>query len=96
MGTDCLLVGDNKFSDLWDAKTQADIWGGMAFSLGFMNAPKYANTGYQAAQYYRYKHKTDKSDAAASRKIGAEQWQELKEKIDGADNERISDSLNTT
>lgn len=90
-----LLVGDNKFSDLWDAKTQADIWGGMAFSLGFMNAPKYANTGYQAAQYYRYKHKTDKSDAAASRQIGAEQWQELKEKIDGADNERISDILNT-
>ena len=90
-----LLVGDNKFSDLWDAKTQADIWGGMAFSLGFMNAPKYANTGYQAAQYYRYKHKTDKSDAAASSQIGAEQWQELKEKIDGADNERISDILNT-
>lgn len=90
-----LLVGDNKFSDLWDAKTQADIWGGMAFSLGFMNAPKYANTGYQAAQYYRYKHKTDKSDAAASRQIGAEQWQELKEKIDGADNERVSDILNT-
>lgn len=90
-----LLVGDNKFSDLWDAKTQADIWGGMAFSLGFMNAPKYANTGYQAAQYYRYKHKTDKSDAAASRQIGAEQWQELKEMIDGADNERISDILNS-
>ena len=90
-----LLVGDNKFSDLWDAKTQADIWGGMAFSLGFMNAPKYANTGYQAAQYYRYKHKTDKSDAAASRQIGADEWQELKEKIDGADNERISDILNS-
>ena len=90
-----LLVGDNKFSDLWDAKTQADIWGGMAFSLGFMNAPKYANTGYQAAQYYRYKHETDKSDSAASRQIGAEQWQELKEKIDGADNERISDILNS-
>ena len=90
-----LLVGDNKFSDLWDAKTQADIWGGMAFSLGFMNAPKYANTGYQAAQYYRYKHKTDKSDAAASRQIGTEQWQELKEMIDGADNEHISDILNS-
>ena len=90
-----LLVGDNKFSDLWDAKTQADIWGGMAFSLGFMNAPKYANTGYQAAQYYRYKHETDKSDAAASRQIGTEQWQELKEMIDGADNEHISDILNS-
>ena len=90
-----LLVGDNKFSDLWDAKTQADIWGGMAFSIGFMNAPKYANTGYQAAQYYRYKHKTDKSDAAASRQIGADEWQELKEKIDGADNEHISDILNS-
>ena len=86
-----LLVGDNKFSDLWDAKTQADIWGGMAFSLGFMNAPKYANTGYQAAQYYRYKHKTDKSDAAAARQIGNEQWQELKNSIDNADNSQIAD-----
>ena len=86
-----LLVGDNKLSDLYDKKTQADIWGGMALSIGLMNVPKYAGTGYQSAQYYRYKHKTDTSDKLASYRLTPDKWTPIKEQIDGATNEEIKD-----
>ena len=86
-----LLVGDNKLSDLYDKKTQADIWGGMALSIGLMNVPKYAGTGYQSAQYYRYKHKTDTADKLASYRLTPDKWTPIKEQIDGATNEEIKD-----
>lgn len=85
-----LLVGDNQLSDLWDGRTQADIWGGMVFSIGLMNAPKYANTGYQTAQYYRYKHKTNKADKLAGYKLTDEVWQPLRDEIDNTDNDEMS------
>ena len=86
-----LLVGDNKLSDLYDKKTQADIWGGMALSIGLMNVPKYAGTGYQSAQYYRYKHKTDTADKLAAYRLTPDKWTPIKEQIDGATNEEIKD-----
>lgn len=89
-----LLVGDNKFSDLWDGRTQSDILGGMFFSIGLLNAPKYINTGYQTAQYFRYKHNTDKADRIAKFRIGDERWEEIKSSIDSADNEQISGVIN--
>lgn len=88
-----MFVGDNKVSDLWDTRTQADIWGGMAFSIGLMNVPKYANTGYQTAQYYRYKHKTDKSGNAAAALIGDVVWKPMRERIDGTDNANMADEV---
>ncbi len=89
-----LLVGDNKFSDLWDGRTQSDILGGMFFSIGLLNAPRYINTGYQTAQYFRYKHNTDKADRVAKFSIGDERWEEIKSSIDNADNEQISVVIN--
>lgn len=86
-----MLVGDNSISDLWDGKTQADIWGGMALSVGMMNVPKYAGTGYQTAQYYRYKHATDKAAKVASYQMDSEKWKSLQADIDGATNDNMAD-----
>ncbi|WP_462375800.1 LPD38 domain-containing protein [Segatella buccae] len=86
-----MLAGDNSISDLWDGKTQADIWGGMALSVGMMNVPKYAGTGYQTAQYYRYKHATDKAARVAGYQIAPEKWKPLQETIDGTTNDNMAD-----
>lgn len=86
-----MLVGDNSISDLWDEKTQADIWGGMALSVGMMNVPKYAGTGYQTAQYYRYKHAADKAAKVASYQMDTEKWKSLQADIDGATNDNMAD-----
>ena len=92
-----LLVGDNKFSDLLDPKTHVDIWLGCAVTGGLLNAPRTvgyaaqgANKGYQAAQYYRYKHKTDKADAAANA-VWGDEWSGLRDRIDGTSNEDMTD-----
>ena len=92
-----LLVGDNKFSDLLDPKTHVDIWLGCAVTGGLLNAPRTvgyaaqgANNGYQAAQYYRYKHKTDKADAAANA-VWGDEWVDLRDRIDGTSNEDMTD-----
>lgn len=84
-----LLVGDNKISDLWDPKTQADIWGGMCLSVGFMQSPGVIGGAYQTAQYYRYKHATDVADQKARARLGDEQWDALKTLLDGASNQEI-------
>ena len=92
-----LLVGDNKFSDLLDPKTHVDIWLGCAVTGSLLNAPRTvgyaaqgANKGYQAAQYYRYKHKTDKADAAANA-VWGDEWVDLRDRIDGTRNEDMTD-----
>ena len=89
-----LLVGDNKFSDLLDPRTHVDIWLGCAVTGGLLNAPRPviygARKGYQAAQYYRYKHKTDKADAAANA-VWGEEWTGLRDRIDGTSNEDMTD-----
>ncbi|MCR5588107.1 MAG: hypothetical protein K6F72_00665 [Bacteroidales bacterium] len=87
---DAILVGDNKFSDLWDKRTQGDILGGMALSIGLMRAPGMVVEGgaktYNAAQYYRYKHNTDKANKVASVQFGADNWEVLREQIDNTEN----------
>ena len=92
-----LLVGDNKFSDLLDPRTHVDIWLGCAVTGGLLNDPRTvgyaaegAHKGYQAAQYYRYKHKTDKADAAANA-VWGEEWTGLRDRIDGTSNEDMTD-----
>ena len=88
-----LLVGDNKFSDFVDGKTQADIWGGMMLSIGFMQSPGMVGGGYQTAQYYRYKHKTDMSDRVASTRLTPERWEPWRERIDNTTNEDMRDVI---
>ena len=81
-----LLVGDNKFSDLVDGKTQADIWGGMLLSIGFMQSPGTIGGVHDTAQYYRYKHNTDKSDRLAGFRLTADKWEPWRERIDNTNN----------
>lgn len=88
-----LLVGDNKFSDFVDGKTQADIWGGMMLSIGFMQSPGVVGGGYQTAQYYRYKHKTDMSDRVASTRLTPERWEPWRERIDNTTNDDMRDVI---
>ena len=100
-----ILVGDNNFSidpnskdfdkSVFNPKTQLDIWGGMLFSIGLMQTPRLAHTGYNAAGYYAYKHTTDVADANAAIVFGEDNWQMIKEQIDNCDNEHLSELLQT-
>ena len=81
-----LLVGDNKFSDLWDKDTQADIWGGMACSIGLMQLGAGVGIG---ATYAKKKHDVNVADRRANARLGSEKWKSIKDNIDNADNDNI-------
>lgn len=86
-----MLVGDNKMSDLFDGRTQADIWGGMLFSAGAMEAaPKLAG----AVDYYRTKKSVKDADTVATYRMTQEKWQPLRDQIDNATNEEMADVVN--
>lgn len=92
-----LLDGDNKFSDLWDAKQQLDIIGGMAISVGSMYAmgagTRPLKGVYNRAQYYRFKHKVTAADNEAFQLLGEDYWPELRERMDNATNEQMGGVL---
>lgn len=86
-----MFVGDNKMSDLFDGRTQADIWGGMLFSAGAMEAaPKFAG----AVDYYKTKKNVKDADTVAAYRMTQGKWQPLREKIDNATNEKMADVVN--
>ena len=83
-----MLVGDNKMSNLFDGRTQADIWGGLLFSVGSMEAaPKLVG----AVDYYRTKKGVKKADTVAGSMLTQEKWIPLREQIDDATNEQMAD-----
>ena len=86
-----MLVGDNSLGDLVDGRTQADIWGGMLFSVGFMNTPSIAGGTYDAAGYLHTKHQLDNADKLASYRLTDERWKPLRERIDETSNEEFAD-----
>lgn len=87
-----LLDGDNKFSDLLDAKQQLDIIGGMALSVGSMYAmgagSRPVKGVYNRAQYYRFRNKVNVADSDAQNLMG-DKWADIKDKIDNATNEQM-------
>lgn len=91
-----LLDGDNKFSDLGDAKQQLDIIGGMAISVGSMYAmgagSRPVKGVYNRAQYYRFRNKVNVADSDAQNLLG-DNWADIKDKIDNATNEQMGDVL---
>ena len=91
-----LLDGDNKFSDLGDAKQQLDIIGGMAISVGSMYAmgagSRPVKGVYNRAQYYRFRNKVNVADSDAQNLLG-DNWAEIKDKIDNATNEQMGSVL---
>ena len=92
-----LLVGDNNFSiepesedfkrSVFNPETQADIWGGMMLSIGFMQSPGIVGGAYQTGQYYRYKHKTEDSALIADYRLTTEVWKPWRDRIDNTTNE---------
>ncbi len=91
-----LLDGDNKFSDLGDAKQQLDIIGGMAISVGSMYAmgagSRPVKGVYNRAQYYRFRNKVNVADSDAQNLLG-DNWADIKDKIDNATNEQMGGVL---
>lgn len=91
-----LLDGDNKFSDLLDAKQQLDIIGGMALSVGSMYAmgagSRPVKGVYNRAQYYRFRNKLNVADSDAQNLMG-DNWADIKDKIDNATNEQMGGVL---
>lgn len=91
-----LLDGDNKFSDLGDAKQQLDIIGGMAISVGSMYAmgagSRPVKGVYNRAQYYRFRNKVNVADSDAQNLMG-DNWADIKDKIDNATNEQMGSVL---
>lgn len=91
-----LLDGDNKFSDLGDAKQQLDIIGGMAISVGSMYAmgagSRPVKGVYNRAQYYRFRNKVNVADSDAQNLLG-DSWADIKDKIDNATNEQMGGVL---
>ncbi len=91
-----LLDGDNKFSDLLDAKQQLDIIGGMAISVGSMYAmgagSRPVKGVYNRAQYYRFRNKVNVADSDALNLLG-DNWADIKDKIDNATNEQMGSVL---
>ncbi len=70
--------------DTW--QFHGDILGGMALSMGVMNAGKYTLTG---AQYVSMKHGVNKADAHATELLGKEIWEPLRATIDLTTNDDI-------
>lgn len=91
-----LLDGDNKFSDLLDAKQQLDIIGGMALSVGSMYAmgagSRPVKGVYNRAQYYRFRNKVNVADSDAQNLMG-DKWADIKDKIDNTTNEQMGGVL---
>lgn len=91
-----LLDGDNKFSDLLDARQQLDIIGGMAISVGSMYAMGAGSRPvkgiYNRAQYYRFRNKVNVADSDAQNLMG-DNWADIKDKIDNATNEQMGSVL---
>lgn len=91
-----LLDGDNKVSDLLDAKQQLDIIGGMALSVGSMYAigsgSRPVKGVYNRAQYYRFRNKMNVSDSDAQNLLG-DNWADIKDKIDNTTNEQMGSVL---
>lgn len=91
-----LLDGEGKVSDLFDAKQQLDIIGGMAISVGSMYAMGAGSRPvkgiYNRAQYYRFRNKVNVADIDAQNLMG-DNWADIKDKIDNATNEQMGGVL---
>lgn len=91
-----LLDGEDKVSDLLDAKQQLDIIGGMAISVGSMYAMGAGSRPvkgiYNRAQYYRFRNKVNVADSDAQNLMG-DNWADIKDKIDNATNEQMGSVL---
>ena len=69
-----------------------DIWGGMALSMGMMDATRH---GINASRYAYEKHKVNTADKKAGEIVGNEVWESLRQRIDNTSNEEMGDMFVT-
>ena len=69
-----------------------DIWGGMALSMGMMDATRH---GVNAARYAYEKHKVNTADKKAGEIVGNDVWESLRQRIDNTSNEEMGDMFVT-
>jgi len=81
-------------NSIFNPDAQGDIIGGMFWSIGMMNAPKYIQSGYYYGQSKRYEHKVDIANNVASSRLTPEKWEPLREKIDGTTNDEMGVLMN--
>ena len=93
-----IFTGDNKLSDLVDHDTQVDIWGGMLFSIGGMQAGSLALSGTMQGFAALKNNKTYKMlesnlgvlAAGGEKLLGAERWSEIQSEIDNCANKDMA------
>ena len=68
---------------LADAQFHADIWGGIALSMGVLKAGSH---GVAAVGYLDARHRLKKSEAKASSLLGSQTWEGLRAAIDNTSN----------
>ena len=86
-----LLVGDQKFSDLLDAKQQEEVAGSVVLSclgMGIFGTAIYTGQrGLNMPSYYRLQHLQNKWDNAGLDLFTGEEWAKWKDRIDNTPNE---------
>ena len=86
-----LLVGDQKFSDLFDVKQQEEVAGSVVLSclgMGIFGTAIYSGQrGLNMPAYYRLQHIQNKWDNAGLDLFTGEEWAKLKDRIDNTPNE---------
>lgn len=88
-----LFVGDQEIGELIDPRTQADILGGMAVSMGIMGTGSVAlYGGGSAAAYYDIRKRLKGADKTAGSALG-ENWAALRDEIESTVNEDMPDLM---
>ena len=92
-----LLVGDQKFSDLVDAKQQWETFGSVALScigMGIFGTAVYTGQrGLNMPRYYQMKHLQNKWDNTGMDLFSGGEWAQMKEKIENTPNENAGQLL---
>lgn len=89
------LTGDSEggIATLGDARTHIDIWLGCATAGALLGAPNVVALGANTAQYYRYKHATNKAAQQAKSQLPADRWNALQERIDNTENQDLTNLM---
>ena len=89
------LTGDSEggIATLGDARTHIDIWLGCATAGALFGAPNVVALGANTAQYYRYKHATNKAAQQAKSQLPADRWNALQERIDNTENQDLTNLM---
>lgn len=84
---------DDAWRDMTSLRNHVDIWLGCGTMGAIMGAVPMMGAVNHTANYYGYKHKTDKADKVASSLLGDEKWGAIREKIDQTENGKMADVL---